>query len=206
MTKKVGKVSKLADGTKSNPKRFFAHVQRNRHLKLLIVALRADELLCGSLPYWWGGEDHPSLPELAANANAPHYPQAVVHKKLLAVASSKGPGPGNFHPFMVQILADFLADFMTGAGKTPALFSKTIKWFHMIYQKSFPKKGFLLFFTELAWQTSPPILLIQPSPSGRTCYPFDEWRPHGGLSLHRLCKGIRLRKPPASFDQAYVVN
>ncbi len=35
--------SKLADDVQSNPRRFFAHVRRNRRLKQRIVALRVDD-------------------------------------------------------------------------------------------------------------------------------------------------------------------
>ncbi len=35
--------SKLAYEVKSNPRRFFSHVRRNRHLKQRIMALRADD-------------------------------------------------------------------------------------------------------------------------------------------------------------------
>ncbi len=35
--------SKLADEVKSNPRRFFAHVRRNRRLKQRIMALRGED-------------------------------------------------------------------------------------------------------------------------------------------------------------------
>ncbi len=70
--------SKFADEVKSNPRRFFAHVRRNRRLKQRIMALRADDgaVLTDSpntariLANYYAsvyrndeGRDHPSLPE-----------------------------------------------------------------------------------------------------------------------------------------------
>ncbi len=58
--------------------------------------------------------------------------------------------------------------------------------------------------TESAWIPSSAMLLNQPYPSGRTCYPFVGWRTHSGLSLPRLRKGILLRQPSLSTSQAEV--
>ncbi len=86
--------SKLADDVKSNPRRFFAHVQRNRCLKQRIMALRADDdaVVADSLNvasilanYYASvyrtneGRDHPSLPEPSTIMNAPHFTPAALH-------------------------------------------------------------------------------------------------------------------------------
>ncbi len=75
--------SKLADEVKSNPRRFFANVRRNRRLKKRIMALRADDgtvvtdsqNMAGILANYYAsvddGRDHPSLPEPSTIMNAP---------------------------------------------------------------------------------------------------------------------------------------
>ncbi len=78
-----------------------------------------------------------------------------------------------------------------------------------IFQK-LPKRPFFvsfwdaILFTEPTWLPSLPILLVQPSPSGRTCYPFDGRRTHSGLRLPRLRKSIWIRQPSVSTSQAEV--
>ncbi len=42
--------------------------------------------------------------------NATHFTQAAVPKQLSTLNTAKGPGPDWLHPFMLQILADFLAE------------------------------------------------------------------------------------------------
>ncbi len=89
--------SKLADGVKSNPRRFFAHVRRNRRLKQRIMALRADDgaVLTDSpnmariLANYYASvyrtddaRDHPSLPEPSTIMNAKRFTSATVHKEL----------------------------------------------------------------------------------------------------------------------------
>ncbi len=42
--------------------------------------------------------------------NAPRFTSAAVHKELSTVDTAKGSGPYDLHSFMLQILADFLAE------------------------------------------------------------------------------------------------
>ncbi len=42
--------------------------------------------------------------------NAPHFTEAVVHKKLSTVDTAKGPGSDQLHLFMLQVLADLSAE------------------------------------------------------------------------------------------------
>ncbi len=42
--------------------------------------------------------------------NAPRFTSAAVHKELSTLDTAKGSGPDDLHPFMLQILADFLAE------------------------------------------------------------------------------------------------
>ncbi len=57
--------SKLADEVKFNPRRFFAHVRRNRRLKQRIMAIRADD---GAVV-----TDSPNMARILANYYAPDY-------------------------------------------------------------------------------------------------------------------------------------
>ncbi len=57
--------------------------------------------------------DHPSLPEPSTIMNAPHFTPAAVQKELHTLDAAKGSGPDNLHPFMLRILADFLAEPIT---------------------------------------------------------------------------------------------
>ncbi len=85
--------SKLADDMKYNPRRFFAHVWRNRRLKQRIGALRADDgavvndspnmalilaNYCASVYRTDKGRDHSSLPEASMVMNATHFTPAAV--------------------------------------------------------------------------------------------------------------------------------
>ncbi len=89
--------SKLADEVKSNPRRFFALVRRNRRLKQRIMALCADDgavvtdspNMARNLANYYAsvyhsdeGRNHPSLPEPSAIMNAPRFTPATVHKEL----------------------------------------------------------------------------------------------------------------------------
>ncbi len=56
------------------------------------------------------GKDHPSLPEPSRIMNAPRFTSAAVHKDLSTLDTDKGSGPDDLHPFMLQALADFLAE------------------------------------------------------------------------------------------------
>ncbi len=42
--------------------------------------------------------------------NAPRFTSAAVHKELSTLDTAKGSGPDDLHPFMLQILPDFLAE------------------------------------------------------------------------------------------------
>ncbi len=52
---------------------------------------------------------------------APHFTSATVHKELSTLDTAKGSGPDDLHPFMLQILADFLAEPIT------ALYKKSLQ-------------------------------------------------------------------------------
>ncbi len=119
-----------------NPIRFFAYVRRNRRLKQRIMALRADDgavltdsqnvarILgnCYASVYRTDeGRDQPSLPEPSTIMNAPRFTSAAVHKELSALYTAKGSGPDDLHPFMLQFLADFLAEPIT------ALYNKSLQ-------------------------------------------------------------------------------
>ncbi len=121
---------------KSNPRRFFAHVWRNRRLKQRIMALRADDgaVLTDSpnmarmLANYYAsvyrtdeGRDHPSLPEPSTIMNAPHFTSVAVHKELSTLDTAIGSGPDDLHPFMLQILADFLLETIN------ALYNKSLQ-------------------------------------------------------------------------------
>ncbi len=56
------------------------------------------------------GRDHPSLPNLSKIMNAPRFTSAAVHKELSTLETAKGSGTDDLHPFMLQILADFLVE------------------------------------------------------------------------------------------------
>ncbi len=115
--------SKLADEVKFNPRRFFAHVRRNRRLKQRIMALRADDgaVLTDSpnmariLSNYYAseGRDHPSLPEPSTIMNDPRFKSAALHKELSTLDTAKGSGSDDHHPLKLQILADFLAKPIT---------------------------------------------------------------------------------------------
>ncbi len=59
------------------------------------------------------GRDHPSLPEPSPIMNAPSFTSSGVHKELSTLDTAKGSGPDDLHLFMLQILADFLAEPIT---------------------------------------------------------------------------------------------
>ncbi len=59
------------------------------------------------------GRDHPSLPEPSTIMNASRFTSAAVHKELSPLGTAKGYGPDDFHSFMLQILADVLAEPIT---------------------------------------------------------------------------------------------
>ncbi len=111
---------------KSNPKGFIARVPRNRRLKQRIVALRANDgagvtdspNMARILPSYYGfvyrtdeGRDHPSLPEPSTIMNTPHFTRTVVRKELSTLDTAKG--SDDLHLFMLQILADFVAEPIT---------------------------------------------------------------------------------------------
>ncbi len=53
--------------------------------------------------------------------NARRFTPATLHKELSTLDTAKGSGPDNLHPFMSQIVADFLAEPIT------ALYSKSLQ-------------------------------------------------------------------------------
>ncbi len=53
--------------------------------------------------------------------NAPRFTPAAVRKELSTLDTNNGSGPDDLHPFMLQILADFLAEDFT------ALYSKSLQ-------------------------------------------------------------------------------
>ncbi len=55
-------------------------------------------------------KDHPSLPEPSTIINVPHLTPAVVHTELSTFYMVEASGPDDLHPFMLPILADFLAE------------------------------------------------------------------------------------------------
>ncbi len=52
-------------------------------------------------------------PQWPTTINAPHYTSAAVHKVLSALDIAKCSGSDDLNPFMLQILADFLAEPIT---------------------------------------------------------------------------------------------
>ncbi len=88
------------------------------------------------------GKDHPSLPEPSTIMNAPRFTSAAVHKELSTLDTAKSSDPDDFHPFMLQILADFLAEPIT------ALYNKSLQsgevpqdWRKAIICPIFKKRG-----------------------------------------------------------------
>ncbi len=59
------------------------------------------------------GRDPPSLPEPSTIINTPLFTPAAVHKELSTLDTAKGSSPDDLHSFMLQILADFLAEPIT---------------------------------------------------------------------------------------------
>ncbi len=95
------------DDVKSTLTRFFAHVPRNRPLRAEDGAVVTDSpnmlRTLGncyvSVYHTDEGSDHPSLPE----------PSTVMNSlQLSTLDTARGPGPDNLHPFMQQVLADFI--------------------------------------------------------------------------------------------------
>ncbi len=78
--------SKLAYEVKSNPRRFFAHVRRNRHLKQRLMALRADDGVVLT--------DFPNMARILANYYVSVYRtdegRALHHLVLSLAANSLG--------------------------------------------------------------------------------------------------------------------
>ncbi len=127
---------KITDDVKSSPKRFFSHVRRNRRLKQLLVTLRpVDGAFVTDSPnmarilanyyasvYRTGeGRDHSLLPDPSKGMNAPHFTPAAIHKELSTLDTTKGAGPDQLHLFILQILANFLAESIT------ALYKKSLR-------------------------------------------------------------------------------
>ncbi len=71
-------------------------------------------------------------------------------------------------------------------------------WFHLSLAALYFHRDTIL-FTETTWHSSPPTLLVQPSPSGR--------KPDGQMThLPRLRKRIRLRQSSISTSHADVLR
>ncbi len=49
--------------------------------------------------------------------NASHFLSATIHKELSTLDTAKGSGSDDLHPFMLQILADVLAEPITALYK-----------------------------------------------------------------------------------------
>ncbi len=114
---------KLANEDKSNPRRFFAHVRRNRCLQQRKMTLRAGDgavrtdspNMARILSNFYASvyrtdkvRDHPSLPEPPKIMNAESFTSAAGALHIRHCS-----GPDDLHPFMLQILADFLAEPIT---------------------------------------------------------------------------------------------
>ncbi len=110
---------------KTQPKLFFAHVRRNRHLKKNIIGLKDNEgeiiftpsaqaELLKSIYSSIFREDYarptPNLPVLTVVMPVPQFSIPVVHRELSSLDISKGAGPDDIHPQMVRWLANFLAE------------------------------------------------------------------------------------------------
>ncbi len=103
-----------------------------RSLNQRVVALRADDgavitdssniarILASYYAHVYRN-DHPSLSQLSTIMNAPHFTPATVHKEISTLDTSKGFGPDHLHAFMLQIIADFLAEPIT------LLYSKSLR-------------------------------------------------------------------------------
>ncbi len=59
------------------------------------------------LPYWWGVRSPVTATTIM---NAPRFTPGAVHKELSPFDTAKGSGPDDLHPFMLQNLADCLAE------------------------------------------------------------------------------------------------
>ncbi len=146
--------SKLLEDVEFNPRRFFANVRRNRRLEQRIMALRADDgaivndspNMARSLANYYASVyrtnervDHKSLPEPSTIMNAPRFTLAAVHKEHYTLDTARGSGPDDIHPFMLQILADFLTEPITSLFHKP-LSSGEVRqdWRKVI---NFSKKG-----------------------------------------------------------------
>ncbi len=95
------------------------------------------------------GRDHPSLLEPSTIMNGPRFTPAAVRKELSTLDTAKGSGPDDLHPFMFQILADFLAEAFTAlynkslqSGEVPQDWRKAIIW--PIFKKGSEFRIFLL--------------------------------------------------------------
>ncbi len=114
----------LALKAKTQPKLFFAHVHRNRHLKKNIIGLKDNEGKTIFTPSAKAelfknfhsfifreddGRPTPTLPVPTVVMPVPQFSFTVVHRELSSLDISKGVGPDDIHPQLVRWRADFLA-------------------------------------------------------------------------------------------------
>ncbi len=114
----------IAIGAKHKPKQFFAHVQRNKHLRTGVPALKKangeldespegkSELLRSFFSSVHRRDSHsqpPDLPPPTAHMNQLVITAVEVHAELKRLDLKKSSGPDNVHPSLLFVLADFLA-------------------------------------------------------------------------------------------------
>ncbi len=115
----------LALKAESQPKLFFAHVRRNRHLKKNISGVKEHEgetiftssaqaeLLknfFSSIFREGDARPTPTLPVPTVLMPVPQFSITVVQRELSSLDISKGAGPDDNHPQIVAWLADFWLD------------------------------------------------------------------------------------------------
>ncbi len=86
------------------------------------------------------GRDHLSLPEPPTIMNAPRFTSAAVHKEVSSLDTAKGSGPDDLHPFMLQILADFLAEPITALYNISLQSGEVPQDWRMVFISRFSKR------------------------------------------------------------------
>ncbi len=114
----------LALKAKTQPKLFFTHARRNRHLKKTIIGLKDNEgetiftpsdqaeLLKNFYSSIFREDDArptPTLPVSIVVMPVPQFSIPVVHRELSSLDISKEVGPNEVHPQMLRWVADFLS-------------------------------------------------------------------------------------------------
>ncbi len=115
-------VKQLALKAKAQPKLFFTHVRRNRHLKKNIIGLKDNEgetiftpsaqaellkKFYSSIFRKDNARPTPTLPVPTVVMPVPQFSIPVVHRELSSLGITKGAGPDDIHRQMVRWLADF---------------------------------------------------------------------------------------------------